>query len=465
MLNKIAKQIKGYIKYLYNRIRYRNIIRGIRKNGHEDSFLASDKMTYEVLSFLSQYNYSLWKNAREAVIGDNKKRLAKQDKIHLGFICNYDDTWSCDTLYKMFSNSNRFEPCIYVSRFFNANADNIDETYYRAIRYFKNKRYVIKNSTDFRNEIARDKIDILVYLTPYTFALEDCFRLRNIPLKIITTLVPYGIYVADLETAQYNLLDYSMFIYIYDLSYYCKEATKKASIRNTNRIPSGYCKLDPLYDDGNKCYKGWKGNANNFRIILAPHHSIKNRQQMFSSFDKYYIDMLRLAETTTEEFSWIIKPHPLLKESCLEEGLFQDGIAFDDYIGCWDNLKNGNSLIGGGYLDLFKSSDVIVLDSDSFLAEYLYTGKPIILLTRDTQKMSELGKLLYPAYYKIPGDDIRDLKKLLISLKNGYDPLGKNRREIYKKYLDYKAQNGVLASEYIYDHLLITSGDVCDKEN
>lgn len=463
MQNKILHKLKNLIIYNALKIKYASVISSFRDGKDRDSKIITKLEKYDSLKFLSKYNIAFWEKAREIIINNIQFSLARKERIRIGFVCNFDDTWACDLLYKQLKDNPKFEPIIFVSRFYNGDLKIVEESYIRTLKYFKNKGFIVKNSEDFLSEylnssVFHPNIDLLIYLTPYSFALEKCFNLSNIPTSIMTALIPYGIYVADLKTAQYNLPDFSMFLYIYDLPFYCEEAKEKSVLGDINRIPSGYCKLDPLYAKSIISNYVWKGNSDNYKLIYAPHHSIRNREQRFSTFDKNYLTILNLAQSSSENFSWVIKPHPILKQACIEEGVFPNDSSYDEYIDKWNSLENGRALIGGDYLDLFISSDAIILDSDSFLAEYLFTGKPIILLTRDTQKFSKLGELLYPAFYKIDGTNKKGLQELLTRLRKGYDPLKTVRRRVFREYLDYRGINGKLASSFIYEHILEIGG-------
>ena len=47
----------------------------------------------------------------------------------------------------------------------------------------------------------------------------------------------------------------------------------------------------------------------------------------------------------------------------------------------------------------------MILDSASFIGEYQYTHKPMLFLTRDTQKFNALGDQLMEMLYRVDGRD------------------------------------------------------------
>jgi CDP-glycerol glycerophosphotransferase (TagB/SpsB family) len=58
----------------------------------------------------------------------------------------------------------------------------------------------------------------------------------------------------------------------------------------------------------------------------------------------------------------------------------------DAYYNKWENLENGQ-LENGDYIDLFLTSDALIHDCGSFMAEYLITGKPSLFMVRDESIM------------------------------------------------------------------------------
>lgn len=62
-----------------------------------------------------------------------------------------------------------------------------------------------------------------------------------------------------------------------------------------------------------------------------------------------------------------------------------------------------NSMLSeGDYIDLFLSSDGIIHDSGSFIAEYLYTRKPALHTMTNPktyEEFNEIGKQCLDVYY------------------------------------------------------------------
>jgi hypothetical protein len=79
----------------------------------------------------------------------------------------------------------------------------------------------------------------------------------------------------------------------------------------------------------------------------------------------------------------------------------------------------------------------MLLDSVSFISEYLYTGQPSIFLVRDEtikNKFNEYGKLSFDFVYK--AHDLDDILRFINdTVLNGNDPLLVNRMNFVNQYL------------------------------
>ena len=58
------------------------------------------------------------------------------------------------------------------------------------------------------------------------------------------------------------------------------------------------------------------------------------------------------------------------------------------YYDKWDNLDNGQ-FKSGDYVDLFLTSDALIHDCGSFMAEYLVVGKPALFMIRKESVMEQ----------------------------------------------------------------------------
>ena len=151
----------------------------------------------------------------------------------------------------------------------------------------------------------------------------------------------------------------------------------------------------------------------------------------------------------------------MLRVGAVQQGIFKSEEEYEEYLEMWRQLPNAQVIENGMYTDIFESSDAMILDSISFLGEYIYMHKPMLFLTRDRNTFNDFGKELVRVLYKTDGGNLEGIKNFVE--KNvivNEDPMKERREEFFEKYMDYRNQNGMLASEYIKQYIdCLTEGD------
>ena len=136
-------------------------------------------------------------------------------------------------------------------------------------------------------------------------------------------------------------------------------------------------------------------------------------------------------------------------------GVFENGEQYKEYLKAWDDLPNARVIPDGDYYDMFLSSDTMILDCVSFLMEYQYTGKPLLMLLPETPRsLSEAGDKLVSVLYTARGNDYDAIQTFVDNMRNGNDILVEKRKEFFDIYLDYKKQNNMSATDFIYDDMV-----------
>jgi CDP-glycerol glycerophosphotransferase (TagB/SpsB family) len=142
------------------------------------------------------------------------------------------------------------------------------------------------------------------------------------------------------------------------------------------------------------------------------------------------------------------KPHPMLKNNLYNHPDW--GISLtEEYYRKWENLSNGQ-LEEGEYIDLFLNSDAIILDSISFMTEYIVTQKPTLFTIRDRSiysKFNEFGILNFNLLYKTNQLEV-DIINYIENIINETDTMKNDRIDFINKYLT--PPNNRTASENIY---------------
>ena len=103
------------------------------------------------------------------------------------------------------------------------------------------------------------------------------------------------------------------------------------------------------------------------------------------------------------------------------------------YFKKWNN-KNSEHYSNYNYYKIFFSSDGLITDCGSFLMEYLFTGKPVLVLENGKNPgWNELGRKVYNVYYKAYNNEdiLRFIKNVIIKKKDILKP----KRERLIKFL------------------------------
>lgn len=404
----------------------------------------------------------------------NIKRIRKKEKIAVFFVANYASTWIGDGLYQLLDKSQRFEPYILLMpNHTGQNESMVKEEYERNLKYFQERdlRIVQAFHADTGKycswQTIERKPDICIWLTPWSGLFYKEFQLGNFPLDILCAYIPYGFMIAENEHGnfvydQYNQLIHNLAWKIFEESKLSLEMAGKYSfIGNVNAVYTGYPKMDGFYEKKKSDFDIWirvmkkSGNVQAKKIIYAPHHTINNEGTVvFSTFAYNYSHMLELARKYEKETLWVFKPHPQLKFKAIREGIFKDEKEWDHYVQAWKDLKNGEVMEEGGYQEMFLGSEAMILDSISFLAEYLYADRPALLLERKEQRFNDFGKRLKEVLYTANGQDKAAIEAFVKRIVlDGKDEKKEKRKTFFDDNLNYIKALGNRASENIYHEL------------
>jgi hypothetical protein len=192
----------------------------------------------------------------------------------------------------------------------------------------------------------------------------------------------------------------------------------------------------------------WKDDSGKKkRIVYAPHFTF-NASHMVATFHKNGQAILNLASMYPDT-TWAIRPHPNF-----EAHVIGNGIMTRDELECyyeeWE--KYGIIFKTEDYFDLFKTSDCLITDCISFLADYLPTGNPVFHLRSEAQAVdfSDFGKDIINTYYQIHTN--AELDRLFSRVMVDGDDFMKEKRIAQIKKLGI--ENGQCASRQIFDHIL-----------
>jgi hypothetical protein len=239
--------------------------------------------------------------------------------------------------------------------------------------------------------------DLAIIQQPW--GMQDLPR-RLLHQGVLSAYVHYGYPIISNDIMQFGLPDFHGFLWAYVAA---SEMHREMVVDGTSApfsvIVAGHPKLDtyltPAPSRNEIAHWPRPAEEARRRVIYAPHHTLDGTLNM-ATFAWSGAVMLELARANPE-VDFLLKPHPNLALAMKREG---EGQRFAAWVRAWSDLPNAATYESGNYFGLFRTSDLLITDSGSFLAEYLPTGAPILRLTRpDAAPMNRAGEALVPAFY------------------------------------------------------------------
>ena len=407
-------------------------------------------------SSLIEKDLPLYEEISSRIFEYTENKLKSKDIINVGFVIHSASMWSCEKLYRFFESDPHFNPSVIVSR---CNSDASLKTYplyNKTLSFFNNSEYNVKtlnlNDNRFTCWKKMGEPDILFYLSPYNLFTPKEVNIKYMPADVLTIYIPYCYMMNDSEGLRNCPGIMYTWKHFVESKFYLNIFSREKPYRKNNLEFLGYPKMDYFYKNS---YDDtvWKEKQKK-RIIYAPHHSIGE----FSTFRDNGLYFLELAKKYEHTTTWVIKPHPLLGRGCVRSGVFKTSEEYDHYLDQWRNLKNANVIEEGTYEDIFMTSDAMICDSMSFLAEYQFTHKPLLFLENKSKlNFDDFGFSVYKQLYTAEGTNKNAIDKFITDVVlNENDPMKSERDVFFKEYLDNN--NNGNSSYLIYKY-------ICDKFN
>lgn len=338
----------------------------------------------------------------------------RKGEIKVVFFVMNLSMWKYGKLYELLQCHPRFRPIIVLSPRTNGTKQQREEDLFQMKVYFKNRGYEFIDEYDcIANRGTRIRKDIKPSLVFYTQPYGTEIKEHN-PMSFFNSLIcyaPYCFWTYD-DSIGYNELVHKLaWRLFYPTEIHKENALKYSIIGDTNVVVTGYPLADNflsvVFEDP------WKIEDRMIkRVIWAPHYSVANINGILqSNFLELADFMLELAMKYRTKIQIAFKPHPILMTTLYNV----DGwgkVRTDEYYKKWDDLENG-LFVSGDYISLFRTSDAMIHDSDSFLVEYHYTGKPVMFLCNDyndfKKKRCRFGKMALDMHYiGVSRDEIED---------------------------------------------------------
>ncbi|MBR4152853.1 MAG: CDP-glycerol glycerophosphotransferase family protein [Selenomonadaceae bacterium] len=391
----------------------------------------------------------------DKVLKISVEKIRRKDKVKVAFVGIEAAQWCGEDLYNFFAQDERFETSVFLSMDFHKEInDLVTKDFRHGVEQLRNHGLEVIALEDKEDVIPEQ--DLIILLTPYINWLPYHFLPTNMTIKTLLVHIPYAFDSALHKKDFYNKFLFILAWKMFFSSIIGFEIYERKTITGMPRgIYSGYPKMDIFFKSDADFHFNWKMTRPNAKkIIWAPHHSIKGGPAIkFATFQWNYQFMYEFAKNHPE-ISWVVKPHPMLLYTAVEEQIFPSETACEDYFQKWNELPNAQVYTGAYYQAIFATSDGMIHDCASFISEYQFVNKPMIYLTRDTQWHNELGKKILDVSYLVNGQDLEAIAATLQSVFiEGKDDKAKDRKKVFDKYLNYFEFNGMLASEFIYKNI------------
>lgn len=335
-----------------------------------------------------------------------QEKVKKGENIKVVFI-GYQDADSCDvftSIYKEFVKKPCFEVTVVIAPYTHDTKSNMILRQKRAEEYLKELGIDFKRGYDEENDsflILEDRYDIAFFEVEYSWMREE-FQARHF-ISAISYLIPYGEFLADNIISAHFIspMIYDVYKVLPPSRQVYEMIAKVSFIGEKNIYPFlGNSKLDLFFEKNYKPSDVWKIKDRKIkRLIWAPHHVWAN----YSNFPQYCDFMFDIAKRYQDRLQIAFKPHPALAESLVRVlGWTPQKVA--EYYEKWCELQNAQ-LENGKWIDLFLTSDAMIMDSIGFMAEYSVTMKPSCVLYREDNQnnremhFSQCGEEIFQRLY------------------------------------------------------------------
>jgi hypothetical protein len=169
------------------------------------------------------------------------------------------------------------------------------------------------------------------------------------------------------------------------------------------------------------------------RILWTPRWHTGEGNCHFFDYKDYFIGLAKSGAS----IDLLFRPHPLCFRNFLKTGELNEH-EYQSMLKDYEQLPNAAIDTSGAYEDTFLSSDILVSDMSSMIAEYFITGKPIVY-THRVDTFNEFGSKLAKGFYWVKNQ--LELDEVLSMLRRGEDPLKSKRQAIIEE-MFYIPNNG-----------------------
>ena len=386
------------------------------------------------------------------VVQNLNEKIKNNQKIKVSFLVIFDSVFPAEPLYQKMLEDEFFEPQIIVIPDTSRGEDNMyiqmEKTYKTLNAKYKN----VQKSWDEKHQKFIDfskEMDIVCSANPYDGMTHKLYRIGKLSKKdILPIYFNYG-YPAVLWARRVAALDSlsKMWKVFSESPATMEEYSNSMKTHGENLVLAGYMKMDNLAKQPIR-------KRERKTIIIAPHHTIeaKFRNSIGLSNFLEYAELFQELPKKYPQIDFIFRPHPLLRVTLAQNHIWGQEKT-DKYFKDLEKNPNLTYQACGDYFETFANSDGIIHDCSSFLAEYMFTGKPVcyMLKTKDSIDkffMNNGKQILENCYKAFSKEEIYDyIDNVIIK---GNDPMATKREEFAKKELMVNYPN---VSTFVLDYI------------
>lgn len=411
--------------------------------------------TYDKLyCYKNVFTINQYIKIRDRIFRKVERTIQNREKKSIRIIMTDCTEWATDQIYDYLSRRG-MDVAVVLVPFLNGTGETIKKAYNLNRKFCESRKIRYLDVYDPESgklfpEFVKDIYgDVMIYTNPWMGAYPYELNVKNVALSSITCYIPYGFMLAKHESDQFNQRSHNMFTHIYcETKIHWQMYAKYCDIGNSHVEYAGYPKMDWYLKekelDDALIWKGVSDGEHKIKIIYSPHWIVGQT----GTFMDNGLQILKYAEEHTQTTSWTYKPHPLLEREVVA-WKHMSAKDYSEYVARWEKLPNAKVYLSGDYSDMFLSSDCIINDSVSFIAEYMYTHKPMLLLSNGSAEYNDFGEKCMKYLYICDSKDIEGIEKFIEDVATGKDEKKAERENFFREYLDYYRDHGESASEYI----------------
>lgn len=300
-----------------------------------------------------------------------RAKLARGEKLRVAFVVCDASMFSAEPVFKLMLDDPRYEPFIAVVPRVTRGDDFLRKTIDKTLttlctRYGEKVRSMYEVTTHRASPLEAD-----IVFSSLAYEDQSCaeFTTETLSRSALVAFVYYGygglFSNNEKRTPFLPNIVFAWRYFVTNEATRCMNVTVNPMLQANIRVV-GYAKMDSLQKSVE--HEGC-------RIIIAPHHSLERETDglKLSTFLFNYQLWLELPKLFPQ-VQFIFRPHPLLFARLRTKRWWGEAKT-REYEQAMEQLPNVEFQRGGDYFATFASSDALIHDCGSFLAEYFYTGK------------------------------------------------------------------------------------------